>query len=104
LEAGTSASINPIPDQIEKDKIIKQCKDQMYRSWQKEPRPTKKMLEPATQGMSIDMYIKDFLSRRWQDASLEEIRAQKEELMTNKGESHCYLHYRNYIEAQIRLL
>jgi len=98
LEAGTSASINPIPDQIEKDQIIKQCKEQMFRSWQREPRITKRMLQPATRGISIENHICNFLINRWQHASLNDIRAEKDELLTNKGESYCYLGWRRFIE------
>jgi hypothetical protein len=92
------ASINPIPDQIEKDQIIKQCREQMFRSWQREPRITKRMLQPATRGISIENHICNFLINRWQHASLNDIRAEKDELLTNKGESYCYLGWRRFIE------
>ena len=89
---------NPIPYQIEKDQIMKLCKEQMFRSWQREPRITKRMLQPATRGISIENHICNFLINRWQHASLNDIRAEKDELLTNKGESNCYLGWRKFIE------
>jgi hypothetical protein len=105
-EAGPSAASNPIPylpdqaDLIEKDNILQHCKDQMFRCWQTEPLRTKRMLQPSTGGMPIEMVIHNFLQRRWQHASLEEIRAQKDELMTYRGHSDCYLDWRNLIERR----
>ena len=97
------ASLGPA-DLREKTEIVRKSQQQMLRCWNREPRLTKRMLSPATRGISIEESISEFLSRRWQGASLEEIRTQKEELITNKGHSDCYLDYRNFIEAQSRLL
>jgi hypothetical protein len=76
----------------------------MFISWKREPIYIKRMLEPATRGVSIKIYIKEYLSRRWQDASVQDIRAQKVDLMTYKGYSDCYLDWRKYIEEQSKLL
>lgn len=99
-EAGPSMStpVDNLPDPapIEKGKIKQECLGQISRCWQKEIRREKQRLNPSKG--SLDSVISAFIIRRWEGASLEQIRAQRNELILDKGRSDFYMEFREFIE------